>query len=195
MDLPVTKAYIDSVVLELFDNNPDSFRLLGEGRFEINGAQLNHERSRHHAEAIYQTLRAELGSLKLRAIPREKTHYCDPKWLASGILMSKYPDTVDEFQRAGRCFAYGENTACIFHLMRVTEFYLKKVADSLQMPFHASNWCEIANHITKQMEKKHQAKTDAWKSSEPFLCRDSYRYSSHKSEPSQPGATRIRKEV
>ena len=54
--------------------------------------------------------------------------------------------------------------------MRVTEFYLKKVADSLQVPFHANNWCEIGKHITKEMEKKHQVKTDAWKLSEPFYA-------------------------
>jgi hypothetical protein len=170
MGLPVTKEHIDGVVLELVGENPESFKLTGGGHFEIIGAALPHERMRHHAEAIYTTLTAELGSLQLRAIPREKSRYCDAKWLADGILMMKYPDTVDEFQRAGRCFAYGENTACIFHLMRVTEFYLKKVADSLQVPFHAINWGEIAKHITKEMEKKHQVKTDEWKSSEPFYA-------------------------
>ena len=170
LDLPVTKEHLNCLTLELFDNNPESFKFKGDGTFDITGASLANDRSRHHAEAIYQTLRAELGSLQLRAIPREKSRYCDPKWLADGILANKYPDTVDEFQRAGRCFAYGENTACLFHLMRVTEFYLKKVADSLQVPFHANTWCEIAKHITKEMEKKHQVKTDDWKASEPFYA-------------------------
>jgi hypothetical protein len=171
MDLPVTKELIDGIVLELVDNSPESFKLSDDSKtFEITGAVLTHERMKHHVEAIYKTLTAEIGSFQLRAIPREKSRYCNPKWLADGILTTKYPDSVDEFQRAGRCFAYGENTACIFHLMRVTEFYLKKVADSLQVPFHANNWCEIGKHITKEMENKHQLKTDAWKSSEPFYA-------------------------
>ena len=168
--LPVAKEYLSQLTLELVETNPGCFKLTQGGGFEIIGAQLTHERSVHYAEAVYRILKAELESLKLRVIPREKSRYCDPKWLTDGLLMTKYPDSVDEMQRAGRCFAYGENTACVFHLMRVTEFFLKKVADSLQVSFHANNWCEIGRHITKAMEKKHQEKTDAWKSNEPFYA-------------------------
>ena len=69
LDLPVTKQFLDSLVMELVDNDATKCKLLGEGKFEISGAILTNERIRHHAEAVYKTLTAELGSLKLRAIP------------------------------------------------------------------------------------------------------------------------------
>lgn len=168
--LPVTKEYLHRLTLEVVDKNPGCFKLTASGGYEIIGAKLTHERSAHYAEAIYETLRAELGSLKLRVIPREKAGYCDPKWLTEGLLMSKYSDTVDEFQRAGRCFAYGENTACVFHLMRVTDFYLRRVADSLNVLYDSRNWQGIADKISKAMEQKYQNKTSDWKKAEPFYA-------------------------
>jgi hypothetical protein len=74
-------------------------------------------------------MKAEFGAISLKAVPREKAKCCDPKWLTTSVMFVKFPDTVDEFQEAGRCFAYGENTACVFHLMRVADFYFRRVAD------------------------------------------------------------------
>jgi hypothetical protein len=168
LGLQVTLEQLFSMIGEINQESPGSVVIVGR-TLTVKG-KLNSERSKYYVECLYSTMLAEMGSIQFRAIPRERSRYCDPKWLADGILMTKYPDTVDEFQRAGRCFAYGENTACIFHLMRVTEFYLKKVADSLNVPFHPNTWSEIGKHITREMEKKHQAKTDEWKSSEPFYA-------------------------
>jgi hypothetical protein len=169
LDLPVTREHIVCLFEDLVKQNPTKVKFDSEG-FEISGAELGSDRIQHHVEAIYKTLKAELGSFLLRAIPKEKSKYCNPRWLTDTPAFEKFPDTVDEFQRAGRCFAYGENTACIFHLMRLADFYLRKVADSLNVSYEARNWHGIGDKIRVEMEKKHQTKTDDWKKKEPFYA-------------------------
>jgi hypothetical protein len=170
LDLPVTRELITCLIEEFVKENPKVFKSDKEG-FQVTNAQLSLDRMQYHVEAIYKTLKAELGSILLRAIPREKSKYCSPKWLTDAPELQKFPDTLDEFQRAGRCFAYGENTACLFHLMRVTDFYLQKVADSLPgVSYESRTWVGIANHIVKKMEQKYETKTDDWKKQEPFYA-------------------------
>ena len=170
LDLPVTREHIVCLFEDFAKRNPTKVKFDSEG-FEFSGAQLDLSRMQHHVEAIYNTLRAELGSILLRAIPKEKSEFCNPAWLTDTILFKKFPDAVDELQRAGRCFAYGENTACVFHLMRVTDFLLRNVSDSLPgVSYDSRNWQAIGDNIRKRIEQKYQTKTDDWKKKEPFYA-------------------------
>jgi hypothetical protein len=171
LGLKVTSEQIGSLLVELMKASPaGSVKVNPGGLIQIRDAQLGLSRYVYYAEAIYSTMRAELGTRTFKAIPVEKLLYCDPKWLTDGVLFATFPDTVDEFQKAGRCFAYGENTACVFHLMRVADFYLRKVADSLGISYDARNWRGIGDKISNTMEQKYQSKSDEWKHSEPFYA-------------------------
>jgi hypothetical protein len=174
LGLFVTREAIGRFLIELVKANRDKssleFASDGDKIVRVKDGQLDLDRWAFHLEAIYATLRAELSTLAFRIVPARKTQYCDPKWLIDSKMYIKYPDTIDEFQRAGRCFAYDENAACVFHLMRVTEFYLTKVAQSLSTSFDPLNWGAIGNFIRKEMEAKYQDKTDAWRKSEPFYA-------------------------
>jgi hypothetical protein len=169
LGLVVTRDQVARMIVEQVSADRTKAHLT-DGVLHIQDQAIDPNRLLYHMETVITVLKSELRSIKFRAIPKEKARYCDPKWLTDGVLFDKYPDTVDEFQRAGRCFAFGENTACIFHLMRVTEFYLNKVADSLGVPFNPLGWDHIGKHLTKEMEKKYHDKTAAWKSSEPFYA-------------------------
>jgi len=170
LNLPVTREHITCFFEEMVKKNPTKVTFNAEG-FEIKGAELPTLRVQHHVEAIYNTLRAEIGSILLRAIPKEKSQYLDEKWLTDTKIFEKSPEMVDEFHAAGRCFAYGENTACIFHLMRVVDSNFRRVADSIPgIKYDARSWQGIADNITKKMEQKYQTKTDDWKRQEPFYA-------------------------
>ena len=169
LGLTVTLKQIGAFVMEIAKECPGAVKLYERG-FEVMNGKLPPERNVYHVEAIYTTLRAELAGRKFKAIPPEKERFCDPKWLLDSIMFSKFPDTVDEFQRAGRCFSYGENTACIFHLMRVADFYFNKVGESLGIAYEARAWMGIGHKITEKMEQKHHTKTDEWKQKEPFYA-------------------------
>lgn len=171
LGLRVTKEHIDSMMLEVLRDNPNclkGYKPGGESEFELE--VIKESRICHHLETIYATMRAELGAILFRAIPSEKSKYCDVKLLTDTPMFAKFPDTVDEFQKAGRCYAYGENTACIFHLMRVTDFYLRKVSESLGSTYDARTWQGIGESINKKMEQKYKTKTDDWKQKEPFYA-------------------------
>jgi hypothetical protein len=175
LGLVVTKEHIDEMMMESLKKHPEALKAYKSGRdwawSETDGPlEMNDSRLCHHLESIYTTMRAELGAILFRAIPREKTKYCQPEWLVNTPIFVKFPETVDEFQKAGRCFAYGENTACLFHLMRVTDFYLRKVAESLGIVYDARNWNGISKVITKKMEEKYPSKTEDWKDREPFYA-------------------------
>jgi hypothetical protein len=153
-------------------SNPQGVKI-GRGKhpqIEIEGFVLTPETWGVHVEGIYRTLRAELGSLLLRIIPKEKAKYGDSEWLRNVPAFSKYPEMIDEFQRGGRCFSYGENTACIFHLMRVADFCFDKVAKSLNDSYNSLTWQEVGQKIAKHMEQKYQTKTDDWKQKEPLYA-------------------------
>jgi hypothetical protein len=170
LNLPATKQHMAEMILEMMDANPEKSSLSADGDLRITDATLDAPRLCHHIESIYTSLKAELRAILFKAVPSEKRKYCDPEWLIKTNIYSKFPELVDEFQRAGRCFAYGENTACIFHLMRVSEFCLRRIADSLNVPFNPRSWHDIGDRITAEMDKKYQAKKEDWKKLEPFYA-------------------------
>lgn len=167
----VTKEVIVGYITDMWRLHPDKFKITGKGeeqRIHLTGIQID-DAWLTHMEGVYNTLKAEIGATLFKAIPREKNKYCRG-WLEGSVIASKNDATIEEFYKAGRCYAYGENTACVFHLMRITEFYLTKVAQSLQSGFDPINWGAIAQLITKKMEEKYQNKTVDWKSVEPFYA-------------------------
>jgi len=169
LELVVTRDQIASMILEMVKNDPASASL-ANGTLRVEAQEIEPHRLLHYMETVLSVLKSELRAIKFRAIPKEKNRYCDPKWLTEGNIFKKYPDTVAELQRAGRCFSFGENTASIFHLMRVTDFFLKKVGQSAGVDYDSSNWMGIAQGITKKMEQKYQTKSDDWKQKEPFFA-------------------------
>ena len=169
LGLPVTNNHLREMMVEIARENPDSTTLV-DGTLIFKGGELPSDRIGHHIEAVYSTLRAELGALLFKTIPPLKSKYCDPEWLMATPINIKLPETIDEFHKSGRSFAYGENVACVFHLMRVTDFCLRKVAESLGIAYDARNWHGIGDMIRRKMEEKYNVKSDEWKQKEPFYA-------------------------
>jgi hypothetical protein len=122
---------------------------------------------------IDQLLRRILEELKARSFRYvDKPSYEFGLWLMNPDLRSvaSHPDIRPEIEAAGRCYAYGESTACIFHLMRVIDYGLRLVAASLGIAYDARSWDGIGKAIEKKMREKYGDKTDDWKASEPFYA-------------------------
>lgn len=90
LDLPITRELIVCLFEEFTKIDPTKVVVTNEG-FSVTGAELPYDRVQHHVESIYKTLRAEVGSLLLRAIPREKAKYATPNWLADSDIRTKFP--------------------------------------------------------------------------------------------------------
>ena len=120
---------------------------------------------------IDQLLRRILEELKARSFRYvDKPAYELGFWILNRKAIRENRDVLVEMQSAGRCYAYGEHTACVFHLMRVIDYGLRMVAASLSIAYDARSWDGIGKAIEKKMREKYGDKTDAWKAAEPFYA-------------------------
>jgi len=136
----------------------------------VRGA-LARENWSNATQELDQLLRRLLEELKTRAFRYvEKPDYELGLWLAVYPGIRQNPEVRAELGSAGRCFAYDEDTACVFHLMRVVDYGLRLVAKSLAIDFEARSWDGIGKAIEKKMREKYGDKTDSWKAAEPFYA-------------------------
>ena len=119
---------------------------------------------------LSSVVESELQSRLFLYINSDKVWSSDSEWLTDTRIYPNFPEAHKELQRAGRCFSYGEQTACVFHLMRVIDSGLRLVYASLGEQYDARNWDGIAKKIESEMEKKYKDKTDDWKKNEPFYA-------------------------
>jgi len=136
----------------------------------FNSPDTQPERIKNLAHHLSSVIQSELDGEVFFQLETSKTEYWHPAWLVDRPIYKLFPRAHDEIQCAGRCYAYGESTACVFHLMRVIDSGLCAVADSLNVSHDARNWSGIGAKIQNKMEEKYQTKTDAWKQSEPFYA-------------------------
>jgi hypothetical protein len=136
----------------------------------IRSGTCTHRQLQELLEQLQDRVYEELETEVFRYIPKDKQHYLMTSWLLDSDIPACFPEAFKEFQRAGRCYAYDENTACVFHLMRIADAGLRAVASSLAIPYDAGSWHGIAKHITKKMEEKHDDKSSQWKAAEPFYA-------------------------
>jgi hypothetical protein len=118
---------------------------------------------------LHLRIQDELSQNTFYWVPKERETFLH-QVIDFQYLEKLVPSIIDEFFAASRSYIYGENTACIFHLMRVVDFGLHKVAKSLGIGYSAHNWKMIGDDIRKKMEQKYQDKTEEWRKSEPFYA-------------------------
>jgi hypothetical protein len=125
---------------------------------------------RSRFDDLSRVIESELETRLLYSVTVEKTQYCDPHWLEDTPILVNFPSAFREFQCAGRCYAFDECTAAVFHLMRAIDSGLRLVYESLGETYDARNWDGIAKKIEAEMSKKHQDRSQDWKAKEPFYA-------------------------
>jgi len=115
-------------------------------------------------------LQEELEEQVFLKLDHGKVSYADQKWLLDTDIETAFPSTITEFQHAGRCYAYDESTACMFHLMRVVDFGLRSVALSLGIIYNNRAWDGLGKAITAKMDDKYQNKAEDWRKVEPMYA-------------------------
>ena len=70
----------------------------------------------------------------------------------SPLVGERFPDAIDDMNEAAKCFAFERPTACIFHLMRVTEYGINEIADFLLMEDHSPTWEPIIRKIDAELK-------------------------------------------
>lgn len=132
--------------------------------------QANPERLSHGVQELHSRMCEELRAELFKYVPRHRAHYADPYNFQTPELTNFGWITVCEFQKAGECLAFGQNTACAFHLFRIVDAGLKATAKSLTIDSYDGNWRSVSTKIENEMKKKYEDKTTDWKDAEPFYA-------------------------
>jgi hypothetical protein len=76
----------------------------------------------------------EMEDIVFGFIPADKTPYYENKELFGKEVNDSFPSSVKDIEEAGNCYAHGNYTACVFHLMRALEHPLRALALHLKVP-------------------------------------------------------------
>jgi hypothetical protein len=100
---------------------------------------------------ISARLRDELAARKCYIVSSERNSFIDGNGFADCVGV-RFPDAIPDMDEAARCFAFERPTACIFHLMRVTEYGLNAIADLLGINDHSPTWEPIIRKIDAELK-------------------------------------------
>ena len=90
------------------------------------------------------------------------------KWLVDNqapfgeSVAERFPSTTFDAAEAARSYAFGRNTACVFHLMRVLELGLATFAKEFDISSSHTNWAPVIAQIESRVREMH--KDERWKS-------------------------------
>lgn len=104
---------------------------------------------------IYAVLEKELARAKLFSISPLKSDYFENAVdkFEIDVLLS-FGSTMDDIDEAGKCFALGRNTACVFHLMRVMERPIAALGKMLLPDDPSPNWETVLKKIDAELARK-----------------------------------------
>lgn len=75
--------------------------------------------------------------------------YKRPDEVFHSIILQRFPETLDDLSEACKCFIKGCYTGCVFHLMRVVEFSVLKVATLGGIHEPKASWGAVLSKLDK----------------------------------------------
>lgn len=98
------------------------------------------------------TIHDELIDRKFVMIEGNKSNFFEQEHLFGKHVRKAFPSAQTEIRSAGNCLAMDENTAAVFHLMRVAELGMRALAHHLKVKLgkntiDSAGWTEIIKNI------------------------------------------------
>jgi hypothetical protein len=115
---------------------------------------------RELAERLYD----ELGKAAVYYVPYPKCFYCEPSQSAFGMgVIERFPEVAQDIAEASRCFAFGRNTASVFHLIRVLEAGVRWLGKHFKVKTTGKTWGQILSEINDKIKTIKTSKSSAGK--------------------------------
>jgi len=112
-------------------------------------------------EELDRRIKDELSTIRLFHVqsnavqyyPAESSEYKKP--LLSPQAKKKFAKSIEDADEAGKCFALGRYTACVFHLMRVMERGVQRLGKKLRVPIpvEEKDWGVISSSINGALKR------------------------------------------
>jgi hypothetical protein len=100
----------------------------------------------------------EMESILFLYVPRERVPYYDTIDLFGANIRTTFPSITYDVEEAGKCFALGRYTACVFHLMRIMETGIRATARCLGIPDPIKpadrNWGRVLEKVKEGIAAK-----------------------------------------
>ena len=110
--------------------------------FESGGLPTNDE-----LLELAERVRDELNARTFMAVEPSRTWAYTAKELIFGTEVAEaFPTAAYDLDEAGKCYALGRSTACVFHLMRIVEIGMRTLCDALGAEFpDKGSWAKVLN--------------------------------------------------
>jgi hypothetical protein len=81
--------------------------------------------------------------------PRREDYLFAKADLFGKTVAKRFQSATGDIIEAGRCFALGRNTACVFHCMRVLEVAVQSLGRAIGIPDDRPNWEPVIARLDK----------------------------------------------
>ncbi|MGE0645094.1 MAG: hypothetical protein AB7P24_15630 [Nitrospira sp.] len=127
-----------------------------------------------HIKNIYLRIQDELGLQLFMHIPSENArYYLQPQKVLGQAVLDKFPSIINDVESSCRCYATGNYTAAVFHLMRIMECGLRVLGASLNDnsldPKKNPTWESILRKCDDELRKKSNDRCHEWRGDEKFF--------------------------
>jgi hypothetical protein len=106
-------------------------------------SELNH---------LVYTLGREVDKEGIVRVPPDRKGYYGQHDLFGPEVASAYPSCARDIQKAGSCYALGQEDACVHHLMLVLERGLNALAGKVGVPYQRTNWQTIIDQVASNLK-------------------------------------------
>lgn len=119
---------------------------------------------RTQAKVLREAIESELQYRRFAYVPTGNALLHDKFALNWDAIWSRFPASKEDSLRAADCYALEQDTACVFHLMRVSEIGLRAIAKKMRvtlkdkgkpMPVEFATWDKVINGIRTKITQAH----------------------------------------
>ena len=122
---------------------------------------------------LIELIKSEASKRLIFIVPNELKQYFNNDKLFGEKIKEGFPSASEDLKEAGNCLAFGNNTACVFHLMRVVEWGLRALCENLKIkttkktklsgrivhiPISYSEWDHILTELDAKINEFSQMK-------------------------------------
>jgi hypothetical protein len=135
----------ECLLLGLIPPHEMAGRLIGKAPPETYAAMFS------DLEHLDGSLNAELKKEAVFRIPPERKTYLEQPGLFGPGVATAFPSCKRDIEKAGSCFALGQEDACVHHLMLVLERGLNALANKLGVQYERTNWQRVIDGIKTKL--------------------------------------------